>query len=80
MRSKKNHTEMRFYRNREAFEAALTSGAFRGRAMHVTVLHDAECSLSRCVCDPEFVLEPLAVETYEAGRKAQAIWEGESVS
>lgn len=70
----------RIFKNRAEFVAAIASGAFQGKAVHLTVLHDDACTPSRCVCEPEYVLDDLTVDTYVAGQKAQAEWEKNSRS
>lgn len=62
------------FRNRAELSAALASGAFKGRAMHMMVFHDDRCTPSRCTCEPEFELEELTPEAYEAGQRAQDEW------
>lgn len=68
------------FKSEAAMIAALTSDKFRGRAMHVVILHDDQCTPDRCVCEPEFILEDLTVENYMAGQRAQAKWKKDSVS
>jgi hypothetical protein len=62
------------FKNMAELHAALASGAFEGKAMHVLILHDDACTGSRCVCEPEYVIEDLTPESYAAGQKAQAKW------
>ena len=61
--------------NRAELYAAVASGAFAGKAMHMTVMHDDACTPARCVCSPEFIVQDLTVETCLAGQRAQASWE-----
>jgi len=67
------HAPVRF-KNRADLAAALFSGRFVGQPVLLTVLHDAECTPGCCSCDLEFVLEPLTLETYLAGERAQMEW------
>lgn len=67
-------TRVRF-RNRAELRAAVEAGAFAGRAVHLTVLHDAECGPSRCVCEPEFMIEDATPAALAAGLRAQSAWE-----
>lgn len=65
----------RSYPSLAALNAAVTSGELTG-AVHVLVLHDDDCAapISPCTCSPEFVAEPLTVDAYQRGQRAQAAW------
>ncbi len=48
-----------------------------GRALHLTVLHDAACLHGRdhaCTCEPEVVVEDLSTESAGQGARAQRRW------
>jgi len=72
-------TPLRFRKEAE-LQAAITGGTFAGRAVHVTVLHDDACTPSRCVCEPEFVVEEATPAVLAAGVRAQRAWEEETAS
>jgi hypothetical protein len=46
----------------------------RGKALHVQVLHDENCTPDVCSCNPIYEVEPLTVESYLEGAKAQRKW------
>jgi hypothetical protein len=50
------------------------SGALQGLAVHVLVLHDEQCTPSRCICSPEYELREVTVETLLEGARLQAAW------
>lgn len=54
--------------------ALLSSGALRGMALHVLVLHDRDryCTPSRCQCSPSYRVEAFTAESYAAGQRAEA--------
>lgn len=54
--------------------AAVVNALGPGRAVHVVVLHDEGCTPTSCACEPEYVVEPLTVETLTAGAEAEAVW------
>lgn len=41
---------------------------------HAVVLHDDECTPSRCVCSPEVVIEEATEENLRRGAEGQAEW------
>jgi hypothetical protein len=62
------------FKTKSAFDAFVASDTFKGKALHVVVCHDDWCNPYACTCRPEYVVEDLTVENFEAGRKAQAAW------
>ena len=59
--------------NRREFEAAVARLP-PARSYHVVVLHDDDCTPSRCGCEPEYVVEDLTVDNYQRAAKAQSEW------
>ena len=64
----------RRFRSMAELQAALMSGDYAGKAMHLVVLHDDACTPQHCSCEPEFELEPLTAETYARAQREQAAW------
>lgn len=62
------------FKNQAALNAAIALGTFRGKAIHVLALHDDSCTPSRCMCEPEFVVEELTQENLISGARAQEAW------
>lgn len=61
--------------SKEALSAAVAAGEISG-AVHCMVLHDDECGApeQECSCRPEYIIEPLTVETWQRGQAAQERW------
>jgi hypothetical protein len=60
--------------------ALVATGALQGLAVHVLVLHDAQCTPPRCICSPELEVRDLTAETLLEGDRLQAAWARSSLS
>jgi hypothetical protein len=65
---------VRRFRNATELAAYLQERPPGPGTAHLTVHHDPGCFPERCTCEPEFTLEPLTVETYLAGERAEREW------
>lgn len=62
------------------FDAAMSALTDAGRFVHVTILHDDDCTPSRCVCRPDYVLAVATPERLVDGARAQRQWIRETTS
>lgn len=62
----------RTFKTIEAAQEAVASGRF-GSMVHLTIRHDDGCDgFDRCSCTPDYVVEPLTVESWLKGQTLQA--------
>jgi hypothetical protein len=66
-------TMKRLFKTQAEFQAFAQDEA-PGKALHVLVLHDNECTMSRCVCSPWFEVRELTAETAIDGARRQRQW------
>lgn len=67
-------------RHLRALAAAVAARSDLRGVVHVSVRHDDACTPSRCVCEPEIVIEEGTEENLARGAEEQAKWIRETSS